>query len=220
VGGANDQRYAFQFGVAPEGEPVLANTTLLAPFPAADAVSDDQGAGIYVGTGDQDNFVATRVVANGGQGGVELLREVDGQTTTVATVTDPGVIGPTGIDLRLRVDPDSGDVIASYVRNGTNHTVGRTSVPPSWFDGETAPAVGIIATSAGPANPFAATFDDIRVTRATDQVSPPPLTDQPQTTAIVTVDRETPSGDGPGFGLGMALLAVAVSALAVRRLRK
>jgi hypothetical protein len=40
---------------------------------------------------------------------------------------------------------------------------GPVSVPPSWFDQATAPAVGIISTSAGPAPAFPATWDFLEV---------------------------------------------------------
>jgi N-acetylneuraminic acid mutarotase len=168
-GAGNDQKYGFQFGVdanpATNGK-FTAHTRIQTPF-AGMTPQDDQSMGLFIGNGDQDNFVRLVTAANGGAGGIELSKETAGQLTELppAPVSMPG---PGAVDLYLTVDPDAATVQASYTvttggsttpRNGLGDAV---SIPTAWLTGSRGLAVGIISTSAG-APTFPATWDFIEV---------------------------------------------------------
>src|SRR5262249_43422544 len=77
----NDQRFGFQFCVDARPQSFtgkfVVHTSLVTPF-AGIAPKGDQQFGVYVGSGDQDNFVKLVVTANGGKGGVLFGRELKG----------------------------------------------------------------------------------------------------------------------------------------------
>jgi len=173
-GGLNTGTQAFQFGVAPGSDPLVVESTLQAPFPASDAgvtPVDFQSQGVFVGTGDQDNYVALRVTANGGAGGVELLAEREGSVEVVGSVTDGAIVGDgVVVDLSLTVHPETGAVTGSYaVAGGERIPVGSTTVPLAWTAGtDQGLAVGVAATSRGPGGTFPATWSDLSVTKSAD----------------------------------------------------
>ncbi|MCB9434211.1 MAG: hypothetical protein H6668_19745 [Ardenticatenaceae bacterium] len=132
LGSSNDQEYGFQFGVSTDTSlPLTAHTRLLNPF-SGQTPQDNQALGLFVGRGDQDNFVALLVTANGGAGGVALVQEVDG-TTVSSQLFGPGAgIAPLGsaiVDLYLKVDPLTQTVQASYahVMVGRAPTAGESA---------------------------------------------------------------------------------------------
>jgi hypothetical protein len=165
LGGANTQQYGFQYGVdvTTTSGPFIAHTRLPAPFSGV-APTGGQSYGVFVGTGSQDDYVKLTVAANDGAGGFALVHEQAGTPTTI-TATGPTWPGPSVVDLFLRVDPGGGTVQASYSIDGGAPVAvgGPVAVPTSWFSGATAPAVGIISTSAGPAPAFPATWDFLEV---------------------------------------------------------
>ncbi len=154
----NDQENAFQFGVNTPDEPFVISTTVNG-FP--DSPSGFQGIGLFIGTGDQDNYTKLVVAANDGNGGVQLFQEVDGNNNDLSMTTDGAVTGPdTNTNLYLTVDPttdpnpsngvDEVAVSAEYsVGDGPRQAAGSGAMPASWLDSSdgTAPAVGIISTS-------------------------------------------------------------------------
>lgn len=168
LGGSNNQAYGFQFGVATDTSlPLTAHTRLLNPF-SGQTPQDNQALGLFVGRGDQDNFVALLVAANGGVGGVALVQEVGGVTTSSQLFgPDAGIapLGSTVVDLYLQVDPLTQMVQASYARDGgTRQPLGDPlAIPADWLTADGALAVGVMATSSGPAEPFTATWDRIDV---------------------------------------------------------
>ncbi len=176
LGAANTQQYGFQHGidVSAASGPFVVHTRLPAPFSGV-APTGGQSYGVFVGTGGQDDYVKLTVAANGGAGGFQLVNE---QSGTPTTVTAPGPVwpGPSVVDLYLRVDPGAATVQASYSLEGTAPVAvgGPQPVPVSWFSGATAPAVGIISTSTGPAPAFPATWDFLEVQPA--GAGPPPST--------------------------------------------
>jgi hypothetical protein len=165
LGPANSQRYGFQHGidVTPSSGPFVVHTRLPAPFTGL-TPSGAQSYGVFVGTGHQDAYVSLTVAANGGAGGFALVAEPAG-VPTVVTVPGPVWPGADVVDLFLRVDPAAGTVQASASIDGGAPVAigGPVAVPTSWFDRAVAPAVGIIATSSGPAPPFPATWDFLEV---------------------------------------------------------
>jgi N-acetylneuraminic acid mutarotase len=168
LGPLNTQEYAFQLGVNAGSHPAgfAARARILAPF-AGLQPHDGQSIGIFLGTGDQDNYVKLTTVA----GGIRLVREVDGAVTDRfdGSLHLPG---PDHADLHLAVNPQAHTVQASYsvtangVRGRRQPLGDPVSIPESWLRGQTALAVGIISTSSGPAPPFPASWDFIEVTPA------------------------------------------------------
>jgi hypothetical protein len=156
-GANNSQRYAFQFGV--DAHPAdtgtfTAHTRIVGPF-AGLTPTGFQSMGLYVGTGDQDNYAKLVVSANNGSPGIQFVQEVGGADTArpVAPVTMPG---PDSIDLYLTVDPAAATVQPSYrvVTGGVAgplHLLGATSaIPTAWLtNASRGLAIGTIATSTG-----------------------------------------------------------------------
>ena len=155
---SNTQQYGFQLGVkAPATGLFTAHTRILSPF-AGITPQDFQSMGLFIGNGDQDNYVKLVAAANGGNGGIELLREVSGATTkSMASVAMPG---PDYVDFYLTVDPAASTVQASYAVTSSGVTgpvvnlAAAQPIPSGWLSSSTTGlAVGIISTSAGAA-PF------------------------------------------------------------------
>jgi N-acetylneuraminic acid mutarotase len=167
-GAANDQKYGFQFGVDPSsaGGKFTAHTRILAPFSGM-TPQGNQSMGLFIGNGDQDNYVRLATAANGGSGGIHLSKEVAGAFSEVpqASVSMPG---PDYVDLYLTADPSAATVQASYSVTKGGSTSARTtlgapqSIPSAWLSGPKGLAVGIISTSAG-GTPFPATWDFMEV---------------------------------------------------------
>ncbi len=168
LGATNTQQYAFQHGidVSAASAPFVVHTRLPAPFSGV-TPSGEQSYGVFLGTGGQDDYVKLTVAANDGVGGFRLVNE-QGGTPTSLTAPGPAWPGPSVVDLFLRVDPGAATVQASYALDGAAPVAvgGPQAIPASWFSGATAPAVGIISTSAGPAPAFPATWDFLEVVPA------------------------------------------------------
>jgi hypothetical protein len=176
LGPANTQQYGFQYGidVTTASAPFVVHTSLPAPF-SGTTPSGGQSYGVFLGTGNQDNYVKLTVAANNGAGGFALVKEQGGTPTTV-TQSGPTWPGPSDVDLYLLVDPAAGTVQASYsIEGAAPVAIGvPQTVPSSWFNAATGAAVGIISTSAGPAPPFPATWNLLEVHPAPS--GPPPST--------------------------------------------
>lgn len=163
LGSQNDQEYAFQVGVVPPTGRFTAHTRILAPFSGI-APQDYQSMGLFIGTGDQDNYSKLVVSANGGAGGVEFLQEVNG-VPSYRPEAPVGLPGPSAIDLYLTVDPAAGTVQPSFtvtsggVTGAPVEVGGPEPIPSSWLSGSSALAGGIISTSTGSGSPFSATWD-------------------------------------------------------------
>ncbi len=177
LGGLNSQMYGFQFGVnlnPTANDDFTVHTRIMGPFNGL-IPQDFQSMGLFIGTGDQDNYVKVVTSANGGAGGIEFIKEVGGSSTSrpVAPVTLPG---PNYVDLYLSVDPDAATVQPRYsvtiggVTGPVTDLGGPEPVPSGWFTNPTSGlAIGILSTSRGTAPAFPATWDFIEVT-----ADPPP----------------------------------------------
>ena len=122
----NTQQYGFQFGVKarPADGPFTVHTRIAAPFNGI-APADYQSMGLFLGTGDQDNYVKLTTTHNTTTG-VEVLKEVNGvPSNATSPLTLPG---PAYVDLYLRVDPSAGTVQASYTATTGQTTTPRTNV--------------------------------------------------------------------------------------------
>jgi hypothetical protein len=164
LGSLNSQQQAFQFGVNLSNAtgPVTAHTRLLAPF-AGETPTGQQSMGMFIGTGDQDNYVKIVVTANDGNPGITYVREVNGVVTT-GTFDAVALPGIDVVDLYLTIDRAAGTVQAGYkLGDGTRIDLGTPiAVPASWLSGAKALAVGIISTR-GSAPPIASTWDFLQV---------------------------------------------------------
>jgi hypothetical protein len=166
----NTQRHGFQFGVRarPTGAPFTVHTRIVAPFQGI-APTDFQSMGLFVGTGDQDNYVKV-TTAHIGRPGIQVLNEQDGAVVSLG-IAPTALPGPELVDLYLRVDPAAAAVQPSFSTTTNGTTTPRAdigppiSVPAAWF---TAPdrglAVGILSTAYPNAPAFAATWDLLEVT--------------------------------------------------------
>ena len=177
LGSGNDQQNAFQFGIAVDGDsdPFVVRTRLVPPYfevgGGGTSPQPDQSYGVFIGDGDQDDYIKL-VLAPSGQGaGLQVVREVDGTATTSAhgnaTWDGASLLAASSLDLMLAVDPDqlalqprlSLDGGASWFDIG-----GPVAVPAAWLASgdDQGLAVGLIATARdpdGPAQPFGATWD-------------------------------------------------------------
>ncbi len=165
----NNQKYGLQFGVnaTSSSGKFTAHTRIKAPF-AGITPQDAQSMGLFIGNGDQDNYVKLTTHSNGGAGGIQFAKEAGG-TFTARTKAAVPMPGPDAVDLYLTVDPAANTVQPSYsvvtggVAGARTNLGGIASVPASWFGGTTGLAVGITSTSAGPGPEFSATWDSIEV---------------------------------------------------------
>ncbi len=165
-GGINTQQYGFQFGVdvSTQTDPFIVRTRIMNPFDGFTPVNY-QSMGLFIGAGDQTNYLKITIYAHGGAGGINVLSE-QGDVPTESYHSAP-VLGAGFVDLFLEIDPAANTVEASYsVDGGTKTVLTGTpgAIPSNWL--ENILAVGIISTSNG-ATPFPAMWDLIEVTTAT-----------------------------------------------------
>ena len=132
-------------------DPFTAHTRIIGPF-AGLTPQAEQSMGLFIGTGDQDNYVKIVTSANGAWR--NQIRQGSRRTVSFSTarlvVTMPG---PDYVDLYLTVDADAKTVQPSYTvtTNGVTGPLtdlgGSEPVPSGWFTGSTGLAIGIISTS-------------------------------------------------------------------------
>ncbi len=167
LNGNNTQQYGFQFGVnVDSASPAFRiQSRILAPFSGV-AAQPHQSMGIFIGTGDQDNYLKLVVKSAGTDGGLQYAREVAG-VFEEQNNHNGNIYGADAIDLYIDVDPASA-LATGYYQLTVNGVVGELigvgslTFPAQWLNNPTALAVGIISTSIG-AQPFPATWDYISV---------------------------------------------------------
>jgi len=166
---SNSQEYGFQFGinVGSEDPALVARTRVVAPFAGVQS-SGFQSMGLFIGNGDQDNYLKLVVNNTGTNGGIELLAELSGEVTTTNHI--PAVIaGADYADLYIKLDPSTliATTFYSVTVNGVTSSLqtfdNPVVLPAEWLNGTSKLAVGIISTSSG-GTPFPATWDFIEVT--------------------------------------------------------
>jgi len=165
----NNQKNAFQFGinVSSGTGPFTVKARMSGTFFNNQTPQNNQAQGIYIGTGDQDNYLKIVLNANGGSGGIQVVYESAGVATSKQYALSGGIPSAT-LDLYLAINPKTGTVQPKYARNGgTAISVGSPiqlkGALLSALQGAPALAVGMIATSRS-ASPFTATWDYINVT--------------------------------------------------------
>ena len=181
-GNNDNQENAFQFGLnvdnnSPEftihsrveSPYFLVNGNPISPI-------NNQSKGIYLGNGDQDNYLKIVMNAQNGNGGIEVALEVNGSfsSTDYSTAVVGNILASTATELYLDVNPGNLTVQPKVSIDGGNNVItlgSPISVPASWFSGSdnVGLAIGVISTSFGSGTPFDATWDLLNVTA---QVAP------------------------------------------------
>jgi hypothetical protein len=159
----NRQRNAFQLGIDPRGHrTVFAHTRVQAPDLPEGLVGYQQ-MGLFIGAGDQDNYV--KLVWQGRR--IQALAELDARWT--ATAAEPLDAPPDRVDLYLTVDTRSRTVQPSYRLETDGVPAEPTTlgdpirIGANWWGNTHGLAAGIIASSYGPAPPFKAAWDAFEV---------------------------------------------------------
>jgi hypothetical protein len=160
-GATNTQEQAFQFGVDVGDEvlPFIVQTRVLGAFNGLTPQAG-QEMGVYIGTGDQDNYIQLVLSGTGG-GSIQTLSEINGVATPLASQA-LALPGPGAVDLWLYIDPVANTLQAMYSTDGTTFIDlgGPVAVPAAWLASTL--AVGLISTNpAGTAMPV--TWDQLGV---------------------------------------------------------
>lgn len=178
--GVNTQDNGFQFGIDVDANtaPFEITVRIQPPFFNTQTPQDGQSQGFFIGTGDQDNYLKVVLAANGGNGGIEIVEENSGSAQSTMFANDQSgeqlipddVLGAeTSLNLFLQVNPAAGTVLPGYGMDTQANVYLGSPIPLSGSvlnalqSGQTALAVGLIATSAGPGPAFTATWDRVDV---------------------------------------------------------
>ncbi len=157
----NSQENAFQAGVNVQGinYPYTLRTRIKAPFAGISSVNN-QSMGMFLGTGNQSNYVKLVIASNGGLGGIQAVKETS-DVVAASTMFSAPVLGSNWVDLYLTVNPTALTVQPAYsINSGARVNLGSAiSIPATWLSSVL--AVGIISTSAGSGTVFSATWDFI-----------------------------------------------------------
>jgi len=207
VNNVNSQENGFQFGVDVDtSSPVFrAHTRIQAPFAGINP-SLHQAMGLFIGTGDQDNYIKLVVNSAGPQGGMQFMREVNGLFDSSQSTQDT-IFGASAVDLFIEVNPANLTATPYYQitangNTGTVQTFGNPiSFPASWLNGPTKLAVGIISTSFG-ASPFSATWDLIEVVPVwSGSTNLPPIANAGNDQSVTLPATATLNGNSSDDGL-------------------
>ena len=165
----NTQANALQFGIDVDAgtAPFTIEAQLNGPFNGL--IGDYASQGIYIGTGDQDNYLKVVLNDGSGNGGIQVFKEVNAKKASDNTSNIGGILNASNVTLYLSIDPAAATAQPRYAVDGGAVTdLGSpVSIPASWLSGsdDQGLAVGFIATSTGPASEFGATWDYINVTK-------------------------------------------------------
>ena len=174
----NLQENAFQFGINVDAStgPFTIASQINGPFFDGNAAANYQSQGIFIGTGDQNNYVKLVLRHTNSATGFEVLTELNASASSTAVNLGAGVLSNSAIQMYFEVDPVAGTVQPQYsLDNGPIQNAGPVInlsgvlldvVQGNYTNGgqNSALAVGAIATSFNVAEPFAATWDYFRVT--------------------------------------------------------
>ncbi|OWY20548.1 choice-of-anchor D domain [Sphingobacteriales bacterium UPWRP_1] len=162
LGIGNTQQYAFQTGVNVQGStvPYCLHSRIKSPF-AGFTPANNQSMGVFIGTGNQSNYIKIVTAANGGFGGIQIVKE---QNDVVASsfIYWASILNANWVDLYLIINPVTLTVQPAYsINSGARINLGAPiTIPASWLQ---VLAVGIMATSSGPGSPFPAAWDLIEL---------------------------------------------------------
>lgn len=165
---SNTQMYGFQFGVnTGTNQNIVVQSRVIGPF-AGFTPANNQSMGLFIGTGDEDNYLKIVTAANGGAGGIQILKEEN--ATSSATMYGISILNKSYVDLFFYINKATSQVQPKYsIEGGAEITLGAPiTIPASWLNSVF--AAGFISTSSGSGQPFPATWDLIQVT---GDASPP-----------------------------------------------
>ena len=195
--GQNNQQNGYQFGIN-----VNSNTNTFAIEAGIvgpvflGTPSANQAVGVFLGNGDQDNYLKFTVYAAGGNPGFQVLYETGGNTTQT-NFPIQGIANQAEIAMKLIVNPSNGTVQPQYAfGNGGFSNVGI----PIQLNGATlsalqannqALAVGVISTTSNSNPNFNTTWDFLNINFENGPTTP---TTTPATLAApnnVTINNTT-----------------------------
>lgn len=169
-GASNTQMNAFHLGVNLDEStgPFLVSSGL-GGLLFNGAPTAGQSHGIFIGNGDQDNYVKVAVNANSGAGGIEVVHEENGVILTQTIQPAAGLFGG-NVTLHFLVDPVAGTVHPGYSL-GAGPVIYAGALPLTVggkildsIRGPSAMAFGLLATTGDVATPtFNATWDYFQV---------------------------------------------------------
>ena len=170
---SNDQLYAFQFGVGvnSNSNTFIVESQMLGNFFNGISVNQlqNQTQGIYIGKGNQDDYLKIVLAANNGNPGIQVLCENEGVVVHNEITAISNILAAEEIHLLLKVDARLGTVQPQYFTSSspviTNLGTPITLTGPLKLvvQGSQAMAVGLMA-SAGNANPFLVSYNFIKIT--------------------------------------------------------
>jgi large repetitive protein len=214
TGSLNTQQNAFQFGlnVNTDSSGLEVQARMVGPFFNGAAPVNGQMQGMYIGTGDQDNYLRIALAAQNGEGVIQVLREESGAVTSTMSYSAGALLSANFIDLGFVINP--GALYAQpriRVDNGGWQELGSpVTIPGAWLnpgDGKGL-ALGVIATSGASGVPFTATWDyfaaesftiiptptpTFTATETPSMTSTPDLTQTATPTVDVTNTAEAPT---------------------------
>jgi hypothetical protein len=165
----NSQMYGFQLGVDAPSTPFQVYGRIVDPFSGV-TPGKAQSMGIFIGDGSQDDYL--KVVVKGTKGEVEKVHLLHEQNAGIQKKRNRDILlpGPDYVDLRILIDPAAGTAQGSWqvfedgVLQPEITIGGPIPIPSAWLDSPSRGlAIGVISTSTGPAPPFPATWDFIRI---------------------------------------------------------
>ena len=177
AGTNNTQAYSFQFGVDVNTDtpPFTVYSRLESPFFGIDGSSTApvpfQSAGIYIGNGDQDNYlkvvIGHGITAGDSVDGAEVLLENNGSVQSARYNID-SLLSGNAVDIYISINPanNTAQPYISIDSGVTTLPLGSPLILPSSFLSSTdnqGMAVGIIGSSFGVDAPFSAIWDFINV---------------------------------------------------------
>lgn len=172
----NTQENAFQFGINVDSNsnPFTIYSKIETPFNGS-APLPTQSYGIYIGNGDQDNYLKVAIqdgtVGGDSTYGFEVVSETNG-ISSASTFDAPGILQAASVDLYISVNPvtNTAQIFYSLDAGITIIGLGGSYTLPSSFlnpNDSVGMAVGIIGTSGSSGSTFNAVWDFIKIVEDT-----------------------------------------------------
>ena len=171
--GQNSQENAFLLGINVDANsPAFTiHSKVETPFNGSPPLAS-QSYGIFIGTGDQDNYFKVVIMDGVNSGdttyGFEVMLE-DGGTASSTKYDVPGLLQAGGVDIYLGINPLANTVQPYYSLND-GETIsalgGPITLPISFLDpnDNQGLAIGMISTSGSSGVPYIATYDFLNIT--------------------------------------------------------
>ncbi|WMJ73318.1 T9SS type A sorting domain-containing protein [Cytophagaceae bacterium ABcell3] len=169
LGDRNNQENAFQFGISvnKSTEKFTVDSWIMRPFFGGISPSGHMSQGIFIGTGDQDNYLKIALNANEGNGGIEIVHENEGMYELKQL--DIEFYPENTVFFYLEIEPSTGLVQPAYAIDDSTNIANAGD--PIQLKGKTLEALqsdqslatGVIATSRGADRTFGASWDNFRV---------------------------------------------------------